>query len=247
MRLRLRRGAATMVALLAVGSGPLVAPATPPTWSSVAFGSSRGQDPPTTAAPGEGLERLKRRGATAIRLRLDSLGALRGSLTEASGVGDADRAALLNDIDTTASELEAVGTTLAASTTYRSASDAVATIIDRHRVYSVVMPKVHLVIGAGLVVEAADVLDGVNAQLASNVDDEAAGELLTRSSADVAQARAAVAALASSVLDLDAAGWPGNEVALDAGKRALVSARSDLGGALGSTAEVASSVGPATG
>lgn len=247
MTLRLRIGTVTLVALLAFGSGQLARPPSAQrTWSPVAFRPSVDQDPTTTSAPGDAIDRLKRVGATAIGLRLDSLGALRGSLTRAGGVSDTDRAALLDDVDTTVAGLGALRTTIATSTTFRAVSDAVATIIDRYRVYSVLVPKVHLAIGAGLVDQAADVLDAANAQLASLVDD-ARRELLTTSSAAVEQARAAVATLASSVLDLDAAGWPGNEVALDAGKKALVAGRSDLGDALGTTAEVASSVEIATG
>ncbi|MEO6317942.1 MAG: hypothetical protein ABIP36_04090 [Acidimicrobiales bacterium] len=248
MKRRLRIGTVTLVALLTVGSAHLAAsPSAQHPWSPVAFRPSVDQDPTATSAPGEALDRLKRLGATAIGQRLDSLGALRGSLTRAIGVSDTDRAALLDDIAATVAGLEAVRTAIAAGTTFRTVSDAVANIVDGYRAYSVLVPKVHLVIGAGLVDQAADVLDDANAQLVSLVDDEAARELLATSSAAVARARAAVAALASSVLDLDATGWPGNEVALDDGKRALVSARSDLGDALGSTAEVASSVEIATG
>ena len=197
---------------------------------------------PATAPTGTALELLQKKGEAAIDRRLDSLEQLRTSVAGAAGIEPADRVTLEADIDAATAGLTAVRSTIEAGDSYRSVSDAVDTIVGTFRVYSVLVPKAHLVIGIALASEAAATLERVNRDLDASVTDDAERALLAWSDTASAFARARVEPVRSGVLEADAAGWPANKATLDAAKTALIDARQALGDALDATTRLAAGI-----
>ena len=197
---------------------------------------------PVTTPAGSALLLLQKKGEAAIDRRLDSLSQLHGSLSSATSISDGDRALLLGDIDRATSGLADVRSTIVLGASFRAVSDAVGTIIGSYRVYSVLVPRCHLVMGVALAQEAADTLERVNKTLAPQAADAPTRALATWSEATIAIARTGLAPVIASVLSLDAAGWPGNKTALDSAKAALIDARRSLGTALDATTRLASGV-----
>jgi hypothetical protein len=209
-----------------------------------------GQQTPTTAGDEDRLDRFLDAGHAAVRLRLDELAALRSSVEAAVAITDAERAGLLAEIDGAVAGLGSADAVISSHTDSRGLEEDLADIV-AFRVFSVIAPKVHLVLGSRLALAAADEVDAIHAALAPAVDAaEQAGEnvdearaQLDQVAAESAEARTSAQAALDGALPLTAAGYPDNGAALAAARDALVSARASLGVAEGTIATLTDSLG----
>ena len=177
-----------------------------------------------------------------INRRFATLDALSGKITASKTLTTSDAAALKSEIDSTRSGLTSLKATIDAETTIPAVKADVVKIAADYRVYLLVGPKVHLVIGADTVLAAQAKFAKINTNLAARIATlKAAGKDTTAAQADLDAMNAAVTAAAGlagpipgQVLPLTVAQYNGGTAGpiLTSAKAALVSARNDLKTAL---------------
>jgi len=198
--------------------------------SRVAEGGSR------AAAGGSRLAAVKAAGAAAIAARQAILGtddALAASATHLPGGVGAELQSL---VEANESGLDQLGETINADTQVSQAIADVESIVTSYRIYTLVGPKVSLVVaddhGAAVLTEfgplTANLQTAITQAAAAGRDVSGAQGLLSQLQGDVAAATAIVSEAPGQVLPLTPAGYPANRSTLVAAAGSLGTARADL-------------------
>jgi hypothetical protein len=244
---------ATAMALAsgALATGALASPAvavataaTPVTAAAVPDGartsSIPGQAPasstPTSSAQEARLAAIKAKADAAIAAREAILTADGSIATTAAHLSDPDRAALESLISANQSGLDQLRQTIDSDTTESQAIADAESIVTSYRIYTLVDPKVHLVVAADRGAAAVVGFASIQAELQTAIAESAsagrnvsgARASLAQLQVDVQNASAIIGQVPGQVLPLTPAGYPGNRSTLVAAAGSLVTARSDL-------------------
>ena len=236
-----RRLAGVLAIGAVVASGALAAPP--------AYGLRSDINPPPAPAPPPGLTRderislAKQRAAEAIGRRQTQLDKLARALNDRRFVTADHRGALLGQIGSAKQALTNLGAAIESEPAPKLVHDLISHIVSDNRVYSLLTPKVRIVIAADAGTEAVgklgsiggrlDHVTGIFATAGRDVTEAAAG--LASMHAHVGNAAGILSPIADSVIGLTAAGFPGNRAALVAAVNALKPVRNELHAAIGDT------------
>ena len=199
--------------------------------------------PPAGPTRDERISLAKQRAAEAIGRRQTQLDKLARAVNDRHFVTADHRGALLAQVSAAKQGLANLGTAIESETAPKVVHALIAHIVADHRVYSLLTPKVRIVIAADAGSEAVGKLGSIGARLdrvtgifataGLNVTDAAAG--LASMHAHVGTAGGILAPIADSVIGLSAAGFPANRPALVAAVNALKPVRNELHAAIGDT------------
>jgi len=172
----------------------------------------------------------------AIDRRLGTIRTLRATVVNAKALTDADRAALLAQLDLAAAGLTALAHAVSAETDPAALRRDAVAVVNDYRVDDLLGPKVHLVIAADTALDGAahDVelttrlLAAVTREKAAGRDTRVAEGLIADMRAHVVAAQTAAGGVPAGLLPLTAAGFPGNRPALATAHAAVQSAGSNL-------------------
>ncbi len=241
MKLRIRTALATFVTggLLVAGiSAPAFAasPAPLPVARTAACDSSW-----QAAKASQTVDHLKALGNCEISRRLATLTNLANRVTAASVLTSADRGDLAAEIADTRSGLTALKGTIDADTTVAQLRADLRRIVTDYRVYVLVAPQVHLIIGADaektaiarLQTAAGKLADAVSKAKAAGKDVTAAQGDLDAMNGKIAAAQATVSPIVATLLPLTPAQWNAGTASpvLWAARSDELSARAQLGAA----------------
>ena len=169
---------------------------------------------------------LKARGDFEIDRRLRTLADLSRRVHDATHLTADDRDALTTQLAAETSGLTALKAKIDADTDLATLRADLRDIVTQYRVYLLMDPKVHLVIGADRVLAAADAFDKVFAKLDGKPGVDQAK--LADAKAKVAEARKLAGAVPGAVIPLQPPDYPGNRPALLSARDSLRTARQDL-------------------
>lgn len=197
--------------------------------------SAQTQDAPTAPERLQSgdVEGGKARANGAIDRRLVTIERLETRVSDHPHVTDPHQRELLDELGRASAGLRALSADIAQATTIEELRDLVPKIATDFRVYLVVAPKVHQVLGSDSVVAAGTRLEKMSESLAGRIDravengvdaSEAAAHLADMT-AEFGQALAVGEPDAGTVLPLTAADWP------DPAAAVLAQGRADLGDA----------------
>lgn len=198
--------------------------------------SAAAQTSTTASRQADLMAVLKARGKAEIDRRLTFLGQLKSRVASAQNLTASDRGTLTSQIDGEVSGLTALEARIAADTDLATLRADVRSIVTAYRVYLLMGPKVHLVVGADGVVALAGRFDAIVTKLqaaiaraaAAGMDVTRLNALLADVQAKVADAKTKAGGVPGSVLPLLPSGYPGNRPTLEAARQDLRSARQDL-------------------
>jgi hypothetical protein len=217
------RSLAAAVAGLALGAGLLVGTA-PPSGAAVTI------DPAARVAA-----------EAAITVRLGDLKARVTLVQGTSWLSATDRSALLSELNSEISGLDALATTIQAETSVAAFRTEAAGILSQFRVYALVVPQVHLVRATDEVttvilpdLQAAQTLLGQQIQLAGqqHKDTSATAALMSDLATQVTNLQAVTNGLSAKLLALTPAAWNTDHSVLIPLRQQLGSGRVDAGHAL---------------
>jgi hypothetical protein len=193
--------------------------------------------PPTTSAQRQaaGIAFLKQRGNIEIDRRLGALTTLRGVVTDAKHLTDADRQSLLTEINNDTSGLTALKTKIDNDTELATTRADVKSIVTAYRVYVLLEPKVHLVRAADASSDLGDAFGRLATKLQTRIDTAkhggkdvtAAQAALDDLRAKVADAKGKAAPIPADVVPLTPAGYPGNRPTLVAARGTMLLVKAD--------------------
>jgi hypothetical protein len=146
-------------------------------WSAAAFVAAGAMLALTTAAPAGAapvrtpdLSAIQTRCERAIDQRLTTLADLTERVGGAQHLSANDRNALTAEIDHDTSGLTALRTTIAGDSTVASLRQDCRAIVDDYRVYALLAPKTHLVVGADAADAALDAFSSADASLSAAIE-----------------------------------------------------------------------------
>ncbi|HEY7134940.1 MAG TPA: hypothetical protein VIB48_07735 [Acidimicrobiia bacterium] len=146
-------------------------------WSAAAFLAAGATLALATAAPAgaapvrtDELGAIQTRCERAIDQRLTTLGDLTERVGGAQHLSADDRGELTAEIDHDTSGLSALRTTIAGESTLASLRQDCRAIVDDYRVYVLLAPKTHLVVGADAADAALDAFSSADASLSAAID-----------------------------------------------------------------------------
>jgi hypothetical protein len=193
--------------------------------------------PPTTSRQRQaaGIAYLKQRGNIEIDRRLGALTTLRGVVTDATHLTDADRRSLLTTIDDDTTGLTALKAKIDNDTDLATARADVKSIVTAYRVYVLLEPKVHLVRAADASSALGDAFGTLATKLQTRIDAaKQAGKDVTAAQAalddlqaKVADATGKAAPIPGQVVPLTPAGYPGNRPTLVAARGTMLLVKAD--------------------
>lgn len=209
----------------------------------------RGDVNPPPSPPVTGITReerislAKQRAAEAIERRQAQLDKLARSLNDRRFVTADHRGALLGQIGAAKQGLTDLGTAISNETASKAVHALISRIVSDARVYSLLTPKVRIVIAADAGGEALGKLGSIGGRLdhalgvfaGAGRDTAKAAAGLASMHAHVGAAAGVLGPIADSVIGLSAAGFPGNRPALVAAANALKPVRNELRAAIGDT------------
>jgi hypothetical protein len=228
----LARGVATLTVTAGLGlAGSMAVDAAVPTPAPSAS--------PTPAPHTVALVTLKAHCNVAVQRRLATLAADNTFLKDSAAMSNSDRTAPEGQISADQQGLTALDTTIQGDTTYQQAWADCQTIVTGYRVYALEDPKIHEVIAADgvtkvdatfttLIPELQALIN--NSPVSVTVKAQAQADLNDLTS-KVDAARTSISGVASSVINLTPAGWPGNQVDLKSAAQNIDTAHTDLDGA----------------
>jgi hypothetical protein len=187
----------------------------------------------TSTRPAADIDQLKSRALAAIQARLDRIDRLQEIVAGNPHLNDDHQASLEAEMGRSEAGLEALAEEIRAAATVEELRALIPKIAEDFRIYLLVSPKVHLVIAADTVVDAADRFHEVGAKLAEAIaraegaghDVTQAKEALARFEALVAEAEALAGPVPGLLLPLTPQDWP------DPAQGMLADARADLASA----------------
>ena len=185
------------------------------------------------------LAALKARCNAAVQRRLGTLGADDTFVKDSAGLTGADQSKLEGQITADEHGLTALDSTIQGDTTWAKAHADCMLIVTDYRVYVLENPKIHEVIAADgitkvdgtfetLIPELQNLID--NSSVSATVKSQAQADLNDLTS-KVNASRTSDSGVSASVINLDPAGWPGNQVVLKSAAQNIRTARTDLAGA----------------
>jgi hypothetical protein len=182
---------------------------------------------------------LKQRCENAISRRLTSLGDLESRVNGASVLTAAHKSALLAILGGDRSGLSALDSKIAAETSAAQLRQDCKDIVTGYRVYVLAAPQVHLTIAADRVDFVDGRIQGLYAKLSTALQHckatpaqcQNAEQAFSDLQSKVRQSNQAVAGVASEVLPLTAAGYPGDKPVLDAARTSVKTGHTALRGA----------------
>ncbi len=178
---------------------------------------------------------LKQRGDTEIDRRLGTLTTLKGVVTDAKHLTDADRQALLGQINADTTGLTALRTKIDNDTDLATLRADVRSIVTAYRVYVLLEPQVRLVRAADASVDLAEYFDDLATRLQSRIDAaKGAGKDVTAAQAalddmiaKVADAKAKATPIPGQEIPLTPAGYPANRPTLVSARGTLLQVKAD--------------------
>jgi hypothetical protein len=225
----------TRLAAAALGAGLVIAA------PAVAWAGPR--RPVSTVSPTDAadsarrdIEEVRARCLTAIDLRLPVLAAARDRVAANRHVTDDHRAALTANIEETAARLRVLAEAIKTDADLTALREHCRSIFEDNRVFALVLPRAHLVVGADTATDAGAKLRNVAGKLSEAIDRaEAAGQDVTQARMDLNAMKAAIASGVASagtvpgaVLGLTPADWNADHEVLTPARQSLRSARADL-------------------
>ena len=194
---------------------------------------------PTPAPHTVTLAALKIRCNSAVQRRLGTLGTDDTFVKLSRALASTDRTALESQVGADQSGLTALDKTIQADTSFAQAHADCERIVTGYRVYVMEDPKIHEAIAADGVstvnatfetlipelqslINASSVSTTVKAQAQTDLNDV---------TSKVNASHTSISGVTASVINLTAAGWPGNEVGLKSARSNITTARTDLAGA----------------
>lgn len=180
---------------------------------------------------------IKQRSATAISNRETKLQQLTSDVKGSADITASDKSNLLGQIQSDASGLDSLNTTIQNDTSVKQAWEDAQTIVTGYRVYLLETPKVHLVIAADtettVEFEISSVMPAlqtaINDSTASAAEKQRAQTAFNDCTSQLAAAQSASSGVVSEVIDLLPSGYPGNQPTLVSARQSVVTARQDLG------------------
>jgi hypothetical protein len=184
---------------------------------------------PIAAGATDSMTGMKRLGDAAIQRRLAVLSRLEQVVGAARHLSAGDRSALGGQLEQETSGLTALDAKIQGDTDPVVTRADVASIVTAYRVYVLMAPKVRLARAGDAALAACDGFDRIAADLqrliaaaaAAGRNTSAATAKLDDLKAMVAAARSAAGSIASSVVPLTPAGYPGNRSVLDSARASL--------------------------
>jgi len=180
---------------------------------------------------------IKQRSATAISDRETKLQQLTTGVNGSADLTAADRSTLLGQLQSDATGLDSLNTTIQNDTSVKQAWEDAQTIVTGYRVYLLETPKVHLVIAGdtettveseiGSVMPALQT--AINDSTASAADKQKAQTAFDDCTSQLAAAQSASSGVVTAVIDLRPSGYPGNQPTLVSARQSVTTARQDLG------------------
>jgi hypothetical protein len=238
----------TRLAAAAVGAGLVIA-APAAAWAGprrpVSTTSTSSSENPSDATRPRGsggipredsIEEVRARCLAAIDVRLPALAAAKTALAGNEHVTDDHDAALTADIDQTAARLRVLADEISADTDLATLRDHCRSIFEDNRVFALVLPRVRLVAGSDVAIDAGAKLREVAAKLADAIDRaEAAGQDVSQAKLDLDMMRAHIASgvaaagtVPGAVLGLTPADWNADHEVLTPARQSLRAARANL-------------------
>ena len=194
---------------------------------------------PTAAPHAMALVTLKEHCNVAVQRRLATLAADDTFLKDSAAVSNGDRTALDGQINADQQGLIALDKTIQGDPTYQQAWADCQTIVTGYRVYLLEDPKIHEVIAADGVTKVDAIFAPLipelqalinNSSVSATVKAQAQADLNDLTS-KVDASQTSISGVASSVINLTPADWPGNQVDLKSAAQNINTAHIDLGGA----------------
>lgn len=187
------------------------------------------------------IEDVRSRCLAAIDVRLPALAAARTALSGNEHVTDDHEAALLADLDGTASRLRVLAEEIKGDTDVTALRQHCRSIFEDNRVFALVLPRARLVVGADSAGDAGAKLREIAGKLADAIGRaEAAGQDVTQAKLDldlmkahIASGVASAGTVADAVMGLTPADWNVDHEVLTPARQSLRSARADLEAARG--------------
>lgn len=228
----------TRLAAAVVGAGLVIA--TPAAaWAGprrpISTAPTAGSESPSDAS-GRTLDDLRTRCLAAIDVRLPALAAAKTALSGNDHVTDDHGAALVTDLDGTATRLRELAEQIKADTDLATLRDHCRSIFEDNRVFALVLPRVRLVAGADTATEAGAKLGDIAARLADAIAKaEGAGQDVSQAKLDldlmkahIASGVASAGGVPGAVMGLTPADWNADHEVLTPARQSLRSARADL-------------------
>ena len=191
---------------------------------------------PTTGMTQARMTLLKERGHLAIQRRLNELDRLTALVNGATHLTSSDRSTLLSKLSSDRSGLQSLDTKIQGDTDGRTLRNDLASIVTGYRIYVLVAPQVHIVVASDRIAAfvslgntiAAKIQAKIDAEKGNGKDVKAAQAALDDMKKQLADASAAVAGVASSVIALTPSGYPGNRTTLLDARSSILTARAHL-------------------
>lgn len=184
----------------------------------------------------EWIEKIKTRALEAIDKRLATIDNLQAKINDSETVTDGHAAVLLEELRSSAAGLEVLAGEIRAAEDLETLRALVPKIFEDYRIYAVIAPKVHLVLGGDFGVAVANRLGEVAGQLGDALErleeagyDVAKGyELLAEMERLVAQGGEQAGSVATMVIDLSPDDYPDSTEVLRSAHGVMQSAGEDL-------------------
>lgn len=194
---------------------------------------------PAAAPHTPSLGALKVRCNAAVQRRLGTLGTDDTFVKQSSALTSADQTGLESQIGVDQKGLTTLDQTIQADPTVAQAHAGCELIVTDYRVYVMEDPKIHEVIAADGVSEVNGTFETlipelqslINASSVSTTVKAQAQADLNDVTSKVNASHTSISGVTASVINLTAAGWPGNEVDLKSARSNITTARTDLAGA----------------
>ena len=189
--------------------------------------------------PGPAFESAKQACEKAIDNRMERLQTLRTLVSGSQHVTADHRTTLDTQMANAEQGLAALKSKIDGDTDPATLRTDCRSIVDDYRIYVLVSPKVREILVADWESDIATRLDGIATRIQAAIDkakakgkDETTAQTdLDQMKSKIADARAAIGGVASSVVNLQPSDWPGAHDTLATGRTSLRSGRDDLRGA----------------
>ncbi len=194
---------------------------------------------PSAAPHSITLTALKARCNAAVQRRLGTLGADGTFVKDSPELTGADQTKLEGQITADEQGLSALDKTIQGDTTWAQAHSDCMLIVTDYRVYVLENPKVHEVIAADGITKVDGTFEALTPELQALINNSSVSATVkAQAQADlndltskVNASHTSVSGVSASVINLDPAGWPGNQVVLKSAAQNIRTARTDLAGA----------------
>lgn len=197
------------------------------------------------------MDEVKSRCLNQIQLRHEALANVKRRLARSRFVTDAHEAALVQNIDATASSLSRLADVIQGEDNFEELRAECRSIVDDHRVFVLVMPRVRLVLASDAALSAAGRLTTVADRLQTEIDQaKAEGKDTAQAESDLARMRTHIATakdqadgVYGAVINLTPADYNANHEVLRPAREAVRAAKNELRAAVAAGREVGRGLG----